>query len=93
LVRTPPEKRNEAAIATASSECAHLWALLAARLERQPYVCGATLTLADIAWGPHVHRWFAMPIAQRPAMPALSLWYERLLARPAYRATCTGPLA
>ncbi len=92
LVRTPPEERDTTAIGAAAAACAAQWALLEARLQRHPYICGDTLTLADIAWGPLVHRWFNMALPERPAMPALHAWYQRLLARDAYRATCGGPL-
>jgi glutathione S-transferase len=56
LVRTPPEKRDEAAIAQATKDAAAAYALIAAPLERFPFIAGEHLTLADIAWGPHVHR-------------------------------------
>ena len=91
LVRTPPEKRDAAAIAAAVAEAAKAYGLIGAELTRQPYVAGETLTLADIPWGVHVHRWFTMAF-DRPEVPGLRAWYERLLARPAYRAHIARPL-
>ena len=91
LVRTPPEKRDAAAIAAAVAEAAKPYGLIGAALTRQPYVAGETLTLADIPWGVHVHRWFTMAF-DRPEVPGLRAWYERLLARPAYRAHIARPL-
>jgi glutathione S-transferase len=92
LVRTPPEKRDLAAIARATEGAARAWGLLESSLTRFPYIAGNAFTLADIVWGPHVHRWFVMPV-ERPDMPYLRAWYERLLQRPAYVAHCAGPLS
>ncbi len=92
LVRTPPAERDNAAISAAMTEAGRIWGLLDARLAGQPYVAGDGLTIADIAFGPHVHRWFAMPIA-RPDCPHLHAWYERLMGRPAYRTHIAQPLS
>jgi glutathione S-transferase len=92
LVRTPPERRDAAAIAAAIKEAAALWAIVDARLARHPYVVGDSLSLADLTCGPHVHRWFNMIFEGRPEAPHLRAWYERLLARPAYEAACAGPI-
>ncbi len=91
LVRTPPAQRDSAAIAAATAESARNWAVLDARLVGQPYVCGDTLTLADVALGPNLHRWFALPI-ERPDLPALRGWYERLLERTGYATHVAQPL-
>jgi glutathione S-transferase len=85
LVRTPPDKRNTAAIAAAAEEVGRIWAIHDARLAGRPWLAGETMTLADMVHGPYVHRWFALDIpGGRPEMPHLRAWYERLLARPAY---------
>jgi glutathione S-transferase len=91
LVRIPPEKRDNAAIAAAINEAARIWVILDARLASHSYIVGDDITLADIAFGPHVHRWFNMSF-ERPAAPDLQAWYQRLLARPAFKANCAGPL-
>lgn len=83
-VRTPPEKRDDGAIAQAVKDAAGAYALIAVPLERSPFIAGERLTLADLAWGPHVHRWLHLPIPDRPEYPSLRRWYERLLERPAY---------
>lgn len=84
LVRTPPERRDMAAIDAAVVEAGRIWALVDARVGTDGFICGAALTLADIAWGCNVHRWFNLDIA-RPDLPNLRGWYDRLLTRPAYR--------
>jgi glutathione S-transferase len=92
LVRTPEDKRDHAAIAAATKEAAGIWTILDKRLESRPYVTGGDFTIADIAFGVHVHRWFNLAIPGRPDAPHLHAWYQRLLARPAYRDHCSGAI-
>ena len=92
LVRTPPERRNAEAIAAGVRDTAAIWAILDAKLAHHPYVGGDDLTLADFTFGPHVHRWFNMPVEARPEAPNLRAWYDRLLSRPAFKANCAGAL-
>ena len=89
LVRTPPERRDEAAIRAAVGEAGRLWGLLDVILARMPYVAGPVFTLADIPLGVHVHRWFFFPV-DKPDLPHLRAWYDRLLQRPAYRDHCAA---
>ena len=84
LIRTPPEKRDQAAITQAIGEAADAWRLIGTELGKHPFICGDTLTLADMCWGVHVHRWLNMDF-DRPEVANLSAWYERLLQRPVYR--------
>jgi glutathione S-transferase len=53
-------------------------------LARQPYLSGQALGMGDIPLGSFVYAWFEMPI-ERPPLPHLLAWYERLQARGAYR--------
>lgn len=89
-VRTPPEKRDAAALADAVAKAGRIWQVIDARLTARDYIAEADLSLADIAFGPHAHRWFTMPIEDQPDTPHLRAWYDRLLQRPAFRAHCTG---
>lgn len=92
LVRTPPERRDEAAIAAAVVELGHIWGLLDAQLAGHAHVAGPQMSLADVASGVSVHRWFSLAVP-RPELPHLRAWYERLLARPAYARHVAGPLS
>lgn len=85
LIRTAPEKRDTAAIAAAVLELAKIWTICANQAAAQGgYLCGPALTLADITFGPHLHRWFNMPIENRPDLPAVRAWYDRLCTHPAF---------
>lgn len=84
LVRTSPERRDLRVIDAAAAELRRFWSILDRALSQTPYVAGSDFTLADIALGVHVHRWFAYPV-DRPDQPHLRAWYDRLLSRPVYR--------
>ncbi|MCK8786348.1 glutathione S-transferase [Roseomonas sp. NAR14] len=88
LVRTPEPERNPKALARALDDASAAWRIVEARLEGREHVCGG-LTLADVALGPFLHRWFELPTA-RPDLPRLRGWYERLRARPAYATHVAG---
>ncbi|MBX9700450.1 MAG: glutathione S-transferase family protein [Acetobacteraceae bacterium] len=92
-VRIPEAERDYAATAKARDEAEALWRMVETQLGANPYLCGEALTLADIALGPYLHRWFALPIA-RGEMPRLAAWYARLKAGHAgFRAHIAVPLA
>ena len=44
---------------------------------------GARLGLGDIPAGTHLYRYFGMDL-ERPSLPRVEAWYERLQERPAY---------
>ena len=92
LIRTPPEKRDRAHIATAISKTADNLAMLDAHLAARDYVTGPAFTMADIPLGVTAYRWFNLEIERSP-MPNLESWYERLCARSPYKATVMLPLS
>jgi glutathione S-transferase len=60
--------------------------LLEAALARGgPFLAGSEFTVADIPAGLVVNRWFSIPF-EKPALPAVAAYYDRLAERPAYRA-------
>lgn len=90
-VRIPEPERDYAAAGKARDAAERLWAMVEAKLGGNAFLGGANLTLADIALGVYVHRWFALPIERKP-MPALEAWYARLQQRPGYAKHCAGPM-
>jgi glutathione S-transferase len=91
MVRTPPEKRDQAVIAQAITDAGRAWGMIGVELGRHPYIAGEELALCDIAWGVHLHRWFNMDF-NRPEIPHLREWYDRLLRRPVYKEHIARPL-
>jgi glutathione S-transferase len=92
LVRTPPEKRDGAAIEAARKKCGELLAVPDQALAKRPYLGGESLSIGDIALGCHVQLWMRMPI-ERPAHANLTRWFERLCARAAFKKTVDIPLS
>ena len=90
LVRTPPEKRDMKAIGDACRKCAELLAVPEQKLSTAPYLAGSAFTMGDIPLGCHVQLWFRLPI-DRPRLPGLEAWFERLCQRPAFRAHVDRP--
>lgn len=77
--------------ATALQASRHNWnrhmQILEVRLAHTgAYVTGPAFTLADIVLGLSVHRWSMTPFAadQRPELPAVAAYVERLRQRPAF---------
>jgi len=91
LLRTPPEKRDHAAIERSVAEGARLVAIAAAALDRSPWLSGADFGIGDIPFGSYFHTWKALPIAHADH-PALDDWYARLLRRPGYAKVVAIPV-
>ena len=88
--RTPPADRDAAAIEASRERCGDLFAQLDQRLETVDYLAGDAFSLADIACGVCLFRYFNMGVdVARP--PALMAWYERLSERPAFRSSVMLP--
>ncbi len=91
LVRTPAEERDMDSINKAITQVGKMWAMLDAHLEKHPFIAGNEFSIGDIPLGPQVHRWLEL-VPERPAMPNLQAWYQRLTQRPAFKAHCMNPL-
>lgn len=91
LIRTPPEKRDMAAIETARKQMADVWAILDRHLKDRAFVAGDAFTVGDIPVGCMAYRWFNLAI-ERPEAPHLRAWYERLTTRAPYRKNVMPPM-
>jgi glutathione S-transferase len=83
VIRTPPARRDPAALARALDVHERNLAILEAKLGDGPYVMGPDLTLADIVIGHVLYRYFTIEIP-RIDRPGLAAYYARLTERPAY---------
>lgn len=94
LVRTPPEKRDAAAIEKARKEASELWQIVENGLAHQgtAFLGGADFTIGDIPVGIHARRWFGFPI-ERPNLPRLKAWYDRIAVRPGFIKHVGGPMS
>lgn len=83
LVRTDAAQRDNARIAELVATTTRHWIILNDHLRGRDYMLGPDFSMADIVFGPHVYRWFTYPI-DRPELPHLAAWYQRLCQRPHY---------
>ncbi len=83
-VRTPPESRDANALKRAIRVLDRYLDIAERRLTSAPFLCGDDLTLADVQFGHLLYRYFDLNI-ERPERGGLRSYYERLVARPAYR--------
>jgi glutathione S-transferase len=77
-------------ITAATDETVEMFRILEDYLSTQPYVGGNQFTLADIPVGISTHRWLELSI-DRPPMPALRSWYDRISARAAFQSVRANP--
>ena len=83
LVRTPPDRRDLAAIRGHAERTAARLTFLDHQLADRPYIAGDRFTIADIPAGMVLYRWFEMEL-DRPSLPNVEAWYQRLRLRPSY---------
>lgn len=84
-VRTPVAQQDATAIARDIAEFEKNLAIAEARLAGHAFLVGDDFTLADIAFGTPLYRYFDMNIPRTP-FPAVRRYYDALCARPAYAA-------
>ncbi|MDR3100430.1 MAG: glutathione S-transferase [Paraburkholderia sp.] len=92
LVRTPPEKRDPAKIEADVQNVATLWTLLDHHLQGRFFLENERFSLADIVLGAFARRWFGLEGIERPALPNLERWYQRLAQRQGFRKYIDLPL-
>ena len=88
--RTPAGRRDDALVRERIARCARHYRLLDAELAERAFLAGAELTMADIAVGTSLYRYFEIEV-ERPPLPHVEAWYRRLAERPAYRAHVMRP--
>ncbi|MEP9352302.1 glutathione S-transferase family protein [Xanthobacter sp. KR7-65] len=97
LVRTPLKDRDSALIARTFGELKGALAVPETVLSGSDYLAAGRFTVADIALGAAVHRWFNLPLEgtglERPDLPGLAAWYARLKTRPAVAELWAAPLS
>lgn len=83
LVRKPESERDQALIDRAVAASAKRMAVLDRHLGGSAWLSGDDFGIGDIPMGVYAHTWFNLPI-DRPDLPNLAAWHQRLRQRPAY---------
>jgi glutathione S-transferase len=91
LIRTPEPERDMDAVNQAIATTNKWWMVLDGHLAGRDYVLGDHLSIGDIPVGCAVYRWYSMDV-ERPEMPNLTAWYQRLQDRSAFRTHVMMPL-
>jgi glutathione S-transferase len=84
LIRTPPEKRDAAAIEAGKVKSMAAMKILDAQLGKTHFVAGDTLSMGDIPVGLVAYR-FRRLIEERKGLDNLERWFAAIEQRPAFK--------
>ncbi len=84
LIRTPAKIRETGAVEVAAKRAGERLQVLNKQLSGRAFIVGEQPTIADVAVGTLMYRYFNLPIA-RPSLANVEGWYERLTRRPAFQ--------
>jgi glutathione S-transferase len=84
LIRTPPEKRNHAAIDESKKKTTAAMEILDRQLEKAPYLAGDGFSYGDIPVGIIAYR-FRQLVPERPPLANFERWYAAISARAAFK--------
>ncbi|MFC4254971.1 glutathione S-transferase [Altererythrobacter xixiisoli] len=91
MVRCAPDQRNDAEMRRGQDQCEGLMGIADQALSDALYLSGDDLGIGDVPLGAIAYAWFSLPI-ERPDLPHLAAWYDRLCARPAFRKAVMTPV-
>jgi glutathione S-transferase len=84
LIRTPPEKRNHAAIEDSKKRTTAAMTILDARLAKTAYLAGEKFSYGDIPSAVFANR-YRQIVPERPPLRHFERWFAAIAARPAFR--------
>jgi len=83
MIRTPPDKRDPAAIAAGKQKTGDAVKMLDERLGKAAYLAGDAFSYGDIPAAVMVRRYRDL-VPERPAFKHVERWYAAIAARPAF---------
>jgi glutathione S-transferase len=84
LVRTPPEKRDYAAIEASKQKTTEAVAILDAELGKNAFVAGSAFSYGDIPPAVMANRYRQL-VPERPAFRNFERWFAAIAVRPAFK--------
>ena len=84
MIRTPPEKRNYAAIEESKKRTTAAMTLLDGQLAKTAHVAGDAFSYGDIPVAVMAYRYRQL-VPERPALPHFERWYAAIAARKAFK--------
>jgi glutathione S-transferase len=85
MIRTPPEKRDHAAIEEGKKKTTAAVQMMDDQLAKTAYLAGDAFCYGDIPVGIMSYRYRQL-VHDRPALPNFERWYAAIAGRPAYKA-------
>jgi glutathione S-transferase len=93
LVRTPPERRDMAAIQQDADLEAPVWRIADHHLSTRRFIEGDDFTLADIAVGAYARRWLGFEGITKPRFSHLERWFAQFASRPGFAEVVAPPMS
>ena len=90
LVRTEEKDRDYTKIAEMAEQSSDILKVLDGHLVNHHFVAGNEFTFGDIPLGVLIHKYFVLDI-ERPSLPGIEAWYQRLSVRPAFKEHAMQP--
>ena len=84
LIRTPPEKRDMAAIRESQQKTTEALKMFDSWLAKNAFAAGGAFSMGDIPLGIMGYRFFQL-VPDHPPLPNLKRWYDAIAARPAFQ--------
>jgi glutathione S-transferase len=84
MVRTPPEKRDYAAIEDSTKKTTEAVGILDGELAKRAFVAGDAFSYGDIPSAVMANRYRQL-VPERPAFKNFERWFAAIAARPAFR--------
>jgi glutathione S-transferase len=84
LIRTAPEKRDQAAIKASQDKTTAAMQVADAQLSKTKFLAGDAFSYGDIPVGVMCYRYRQL-VPGRPATPHLDRWYDAISSRPAFK--------
>jgi len=84
LIRTPPDKRDPAAIKASQDKTAEAMKMLDGQLAKTEYVAGPSFSYGDMPVGIMCYRYVQL-VPDRPKTPNLDRWYTAISRRQAFK--------
>jgi glutathione S-transferase len=93
LVRMPVDQRDMVAIQKDADAAAVQWQIVDSYLKTRRFITGDEFTIADIALGAYVRRWFGVEGITKPTFPHLERWFAELGTRPGFVRHIAPPMS
>jgi len=84
LIRTPPEKRNDALIEASRKAMIAAMRILDAQLAKTAFLAGPGFSMGDMPAAIFTHRYWSL-VPERPDLPHLVRWHSAVAARPGFQ--------